>query len=60
MSLYEATPRCITKVSNHLKMQKMFNDAVCNNPFALRHVADLFKTVEMCKVRRQRSEYDTH
>ena len=31
------------------ELQEMFNEAVCNNAYVLRHVSDWFKTGEMCK-----------
>ena len=31
------------------ELQEMFNEDVCNNAYALRHVPDWFKTGEMCK-----------
>ena len=33
---------------DHFKRKKMYNEAVRNNPYALRHVPDNFKTQEIC------------
>ena len=36
-------------VPDNFKRKEMFNEAVCNNLWALRHVPNHFKTQEMCQ-----------
>ena len=56
--MIEDLDRLPTNAQEWIKgMQEMFNKAVCNNPWALRHVPEIFRTQKMCNKALARNPY---
>ena len=49
MTLHVSVPNWIREISDHLKTQKMCDEAVCIEPYSLEFASNGFITQEMCE-----------